>query len=87
MERDPALRTIEGIIGPFIGHHMARAATELHVKRLGLPEGPITVVQLRAVLDAIGKGMFVLVGRDKTSELLRRIEEGLGIGGAERGRP
>jgi hypothetical protein len=83
MERDLALQTIEGIIGPFIGRHMAKAATELHARRLGLPGGPLTVEQLRSVLDAIGKGMLVLVGRDKTSELLRLVEAGLGIDAAK----
>jgi hypothetical protein len=79
MERDRVLRTIEETIGPFIGHHMAKASTQLHCQRLGIGEGEMTAAQLRAVLDGIGRGMFVLVGKDKATELIRRIEKSLGI--------
>ncbi|MGH9320300.1 MAG: hypothetical protein ACRD21_16150 [Vicinamibacteria bacterium] len=79
MEREPALRRIEETIGPFIGHHMARASTELQCKKLGFTEAQITVPQLRALLDGIGKGMFVLVGQEKTNHLLKQVEKSLGI--------
>jgi hypothetical protein len=83
MEREHALRCIEETIGPFIGRHMAKASTELHSRKLALPER-ITLEQLREVLDGIGKGMFVLVGREKTTELLRQIEASLGVQGVPR---
>jgi hypothetical protein len=79
MERETALRRIEETIGPFIGRHMAKAAIQLHCQKLGIPEGRITVEQVRSVLDGIGKGMFVLVGQEKTKHLLREIEAGLGL--------
>jgi hypothetical protein len=79
MERDRVLRTIEETIGPFIGHHMAKASTQLHCQKLGIGEGTISAAQLRAVLDGIGRGMFVLVGKEKTTELLQSIEKRLGI--------
>jgi hypothetical protein len=79
VERDRVLRTIEETIGPFIGHHMAKASTQLHCQKLGIGEGTMSAAQLRSVLDGIGKGMFVLVGKEKTTELLRRIEKSLGI--------
>jgi hypothetical protein len=81
MERDPALRRIEETIGPFIGRHMAKASIQVQCQRLGIADGPITVQQLRAILEGIGKGMFVLVGQEKTKVLLREIERGLGIEG------
>jgi len=81
MEREPALRRIEETIGPFIGRHMAKAAIQLHCQKLGITDGRITDKQLRAILEGIGKGMFVLVGQEKTKDLLREIERGLGIEG------
>jgi hypothetical protein len=81
MEREPALRRIEETIGPFIGRHMAKASVQLQCQKLGVTNGPITVQQLRSILEGIGKGMFVLVGQEKTKVLLREIERSLGIKG------
>jgi hypothetical protein len=81
MEREPALRRIEETIGPFIGRHMAKASVQLQCQKLGIPDGPITVQQLRSIVEGIGKGMFVLVGQEKTKDLLRQIEKSLGIEG------
>ncbi len=81
MEREPALSRIEETIGPFIGRHMAKASVQVQCQKLGVAHGPITVQQLRAILEGIGKGMFVLVGQEKTKVLLREIERSLGIEG------
>ena len=81
MEREPALRRIEETIGPFIGRHMAKASVHLQCQKLGIADGPITVQQLRSIVEGIGKGMFVLVGQEKTKDLLRQIEKSLGIEG------
>jgi hypothetical protein len=82
MEREPALRRIEETIGPFIGRHMAKASIQVQCQRLGITDGNVSASQLRAILDGIGKGMFVLVGQEKTKEILRQIEKSLGIQGA-----
>jgi hypothetical protein len=82
MEREPALRRIEETIGPFIGRHMAKASIQVQCQRLGITDGNVSAPQLRAILDGIGKGMFVLVGQEKTKEILRQIEKSLGIEGA-----
>jgi len=82
MEREPALRRIEETIGPFIGRHMAKASVQLQCQKLGIADGPITVQQLRSIVEGIGKGMFVLVGQEKTKDLLRQIEKSLGIEGS-----
>jgi hypothetical protein len=81
MEREPALRRIEETIGPFIGRHMAKAAIQVQCQKLGIADGTVTAQQLRAILDGIGKGMLVLVGQEKTKDLLRQIERSLGIEG------
>lgn len=81
MEREPALRRIEETIGPFIGRHMAKASVQVQCQKLGVADGPLTVPQLRSILEGIGKGMFVLVGQEKTKDLLRQIEKSLGIEG------
>jgi hypothetical protein len=82
MEREPALRRIEETIGPFIGRHMAKASVQVQCQRLGITDGNVSAPQLRQILEGIGKGMFVLVGQEKTKEILRQIEKSLGIEGA-----
>ena len=77
MDSEPALRRIEEAIGPLIGRHMAKASIQVQCQRLGVTGGKITTQQLRAVLDGIGKGMFVLVGQEKTKALLRDLEKSL----------
>jgi hypothetical protein len=77
MDSEPALRRIEEAIGPLIGRHMAKASIQAQCQRLGVTDGKITTQQLRAVVDGIGKGMFVLVGQEKTKALLRDLEKTL----------
>ena len=81
MQREPALRRIEETIGPFIGRHMAKASVQVQCQRLGITDENVSAPQLRAILDGIGKGMFVLVGQEKTKQILRQIEKSLGIEG------
>jgi hypothetical protein len=81
MDREPALRRIEETIGPFIGRHMAKASVQVQCQKLGITDGRLTAQQLRAILDGIGKGMLVLVGQEKTKNLLSQIEKSLGIEG------
>lgn len=79
MDRDEAFRAIEEIIGPFIGRHMARAAIELHSKKLAVSPGPVKAETLRPLVHDIAKGMVVLVGRDKSAELTQKVEAVLGL--------
>jgi hypothetical protein len=81
MDSEPALRRIEESIGPLIGRHMAKASVQVQCQKLGVTGGQISPQQLRAVLEGIGKGMFVLVGQEKTKSLLRELEKSLGIEG------
>jgi hypothetical protein len=81
MDSEPALRRIEEAIGPFIGPHMAKASIQVQCQRLGVTDGKLTTNQLRAVLEGIGKGMFVLVGQEKTKALLKELEKTLKLEG------
>lgn len=83
MERHLVLKTIEETIGPFIGHHMARASLQLHCEKLGLTGARLSAGEVRSILGAISKGMFVLVGREKTTELVERVEQALGVTGRQ----
>jgi hypothetical protein len=84
MDREPALRRIEETIGPFIGRHLAKASIEVQCKKLGITEARISPRELRAMLDGIGKGMLVLVGQQKTEQLLKQMERSLGLEGGVR---
>lgn len=81
MDRETVVRTIEEIVGPSIGRHMARSSTQLHCQRAGVSTDTVTQDQLKAMLDGLGKGMVVLVGQEKSQSLLRQIEYALGVRG------
>ena len=81
MDREKVVGTIEEIVGPSIGRHMARSSVELHCRKAGVSSETVSQDQLRAVLEGLGKGMVVFVGREKTESLVRQIESALGLDG------
>jgi hypothetical protein len=64
------LAAIVGVITPYVGHTMARAAAEAHCRKLGVSGEQIAAEQLDALIARIGAGLNIFVGREKTAGIL-----------------
>lgn len=70
-----ALDTIVGMLSPYLGETMARAAALAHCQKLGiLVDGAeITKEQLDALLRKFAQGLNIFVGREKAALVVGEI--------------
>ncbi len=71
MHRDEALATVVRVVTPYFGQTMATAAVEMHRTKLGLDGSLLTEAQLDALLNKIGMGLVIFVGRKKSEQIVR----------------
>jgi len=78
---------VERVLAPFIGATMARAATRGHYRALGIEGGEIAPERLEPLVEKVGLGLHIFVGRERTSELLATIRRDLAAIAAAAGAP
>ncbi len=71
-----ALDTIIGMLSPYLGETMARAAALAHCRKLGIiVEGTdISREQLDALLRKFAQGLNIFVGREKAATVVAEIQ-------------
>ncbi len=79
-----ALDAIARVLAPYLGENMARAAVRGHAERLGLRGSHPAGADLERLLDALGPGLGVFVGRDKTQRILDEVRSALDANGGRR---
>lgn len=83
-QTDQVLRTIEEHITPYLGPLMAKSSAQLHCRKLGIDSETMTADQARDLLDRLAIAMRVLVGRQKTEEVVAQLERALKLHGGSR---
>ena len=75
-----ALDTIIGMLSPYLGETMARAAAIAHCQKLGIVvEAPeITREQLDALLRRFAQGLNIFIGREKAAVVVGEIQAAMG---------
>lgn len=61
---------IAGAIAPYLGETMALSATEAHRAKLGLDASALEPAQVEVLVQRVGLGLNIFVGRDKTAEVV-----------------
>lgn len=83
LQAESVLAAIESIIAPYIGAHLAKTSTKLHCKKLGIDvASALSPEQLSALVERLAKAMRVLIGKERTDEVVREIEVAVGESGA-----
>ena len=81
MPHDDVIETIVTAVAPYLGENMARAATRDQCRKLGL-EGPqLEREDVESLLDRIGKGLNLFVGRDRAARLVEQVRRDLQLAG------
>jgi len=70
MQREQALATVTHAIAPYLGQTMAGAAVEMHRQKLGIDGSLLTEAQLDELLQRIGTGLIIFVGREKSEQIV-----------------
>jgi hypothetical protein len=72
------LETIQRIVSPVLGENMARSAAQAHCRGLGVNGDHMNADQVAALIDRMGKGLNVFVGREKAGALVSELQRALG---------
>lgn len=80
MTTSVVLETIHRIVSPVLGENMARSAAQAHCRGLGINGEEITAAQLSALIDRMGKGLNVFVGREKAGAVVAELQRALSDG-------
>jgi hypothetical protein len=72
-----AVPVIVRVLAPYIGETMARSATEAHCRKLGVAEGSLEADQLEALLERLGGGLNIFLGRDKAADVMSAVRDEL----------
>ena len=84
MQVSDARERIQAMIAPVLGENMARSAVQAQCQKLGIVEGVVTREQLGALIEKIGQGLNVFMGRDKAQQLVGQMRDALTGGEAGR---
>ncbi|HET6412641.1 MAG TPA: hypothetical protein VFG53_11325 [Anaeromyxobacter sp.] len=68
-------------LSPHIGETTARAAATVHLRRLGIDARVMTAAQLESLLERIGAGLNVFVGKQRSTEIMESVRDALAGGG------
>ena len=78
MTTSEVLETIQRIVSPVLGENMARTAAQAHCRGLGVNGDQMSAEQVAALIDRMGKGLNVFVGRDKAGTVVAELRRALG---------
>jgi hypothetical protein len=73
LRKQDVMTTVSRILDPYLGHTMAQAAAEAHIQKLGVDGLLMTGEQFDALIERIGSGLMIFVGRDKANQLVAEI--------------
>jgi hypothetical protein len=73
MQADSVIGMISTALSPYVGNMMARSSIESHCKRLGLNMAQIDGDGLERLLQQLGLGLNVFIGREKSETVMRDI--------------
>jgi hypothetical protein len=79
-----AIDVIGRVLAPYLGENMARAAVRGHADKLGLRPDRMNADDVERLLRAVGPGLGVFVGREKTGRILDEVREALNLPGGAR---
>lgn len=71
-----AVEVIVSVMAPYIGDTMARSATQAHCRKLGTGE-TLSADELSALLDRLGSGLNIFLGRDRSAAVLAATRRAL----------
>ena len=74
----PLVRSIATAISPYIGETMARSSIETHCKRLGIDASKVTSADVERLLQQLGLGLNVFIGREKSEAVMLQIRKSIG---------
>jgi len=73
----PALEKIAGLLIPHLGETMARASVDRHLQKLGIARERVGPEHFEALVERLGQGLNVFLGRARASALVDAMHQAL----------
>jgi hypothetical protein len=70
------LESVTRVVAPVLGETMARSAAKAHCEKLGV-SGEMTPQQVAALIDRMGMGLNVFVGRERSQAVVAELRRSL----------
>jgi len=67
------LDSIAGVLAPYLGKFMARASASAHCRDLQIDGDLIDRQKLDALVDRLGKGLNLFLGRDRSKQVVEEM--------------
>ena len=66
--------SLVSVLAPYIGENMARASVGMHLQKLGLSGAPLTPGQVETLIDRLGQGLKVFLGKSKAAAVVASMK-------------
>jgi hypothetical protein len=71
------LDAIQSVLAPYLGELMARSAAKAHCRTLEITGDSLSRQQTEALLERLGLGLVIFVGREKTAASLAAMRSAI----------
>ena len=71
------LAATQTVLAPYLGDLMARSAAKAHCRDLGISDDFLNRQQVDALLERLGLGLVIFVGREKTTAALAAMKSAI----------
>jgi hypothetical protein len=62
------------VLAPYIGETMAQASVDAQLRKLGPSEDPLTATEVQTLIDKLGQGLNVFVGRTRANDVVQGMK-------------
>ena len=73
VSRSTVSSAIVPVLAPYIGETMARASVDAQLRKLGPSEGPLTPTEVHTLIEKLGQGLNVFVGRTRANDVVESM--------------
>jgi hypothetical protein len=77
--RDAVTGSLVAVLDPFLGENMARASVQAQLQKVAGGDGPLAPAELEALVEKLGRGLVVFLGRAKTTGVVTEMRSALAL--------
>jgi hypothetical protein len=84
--RDAVTGSLVTVLAPFLGENMASASVQAQVQKVAGGTGPLAPSDVEVLVEKLGRGLVVFLGRAKTEAVVAEMRTALGLARAPESR-
>jgi hypothetical protein len=77
--RDAVTGSLVTVLAPFLGENMASASVQAQVQKVAGGAGPLAPSDVELLVEKLGRGLVVFLGRAKTEAVVAEMRTALGL--------